>query len=348
LVRILAIIGGVVIMLAIGLIVFLKVKAPHFLHFSKNIEEVHIEVHLDSLAGAEFIQGMNGCENRALSPFGTDFYVSCLDGQIYHLSRRGSGRFSVNQSFKPGNQALGMAIGSDSLLYVNLGQGKPEEWMTRGGGVFRMKPGTNDFERLTEDYQAVNGLASDSRGDIYFTSSNFNFFRPEGRIYQVKHLADGGFSPPVLLLEDAGVSNGLYYSPAEDKFYYSNTLGGVYSFLPGDTNLREEYLKLRFLEACDDLCTDISGNIWMSDPGYSTLKMYNPGTNRLVRFVIQGIGQTSSVRTRTEEGMEMLYITELKKEQKPMKQEWDGRGVLVVPARSLIGLLKTGHEVILR
>jgi hypothetical protein len=68
--------------------------------------------------------------------------------------------------------------------------------------------------------------------------------------------------------------------------------------------------------------------------------MYNPGTGRLVRFVIKGVGQASSVRIRTEEGMEVLYITELKQKQSVRSSTFDGRGVLIVPAQSLIRLLE--------
>jgi len=78
----------------------------------------------------------------------------------------------------------------------------------------------------------------------------------------------------------------------------------------------------------------------MTDPVYSTVKMYNPGTNRLVRFSITGIGQTSSCRIRSEAGQEMLYISELKKSHQLMSDNFDGRGVLVVPAQSLLQLLE--------
>ena len=181
-----------------------------------------------------------------------------------------------------------------------------------GRGNFQFFPDLENASRITGNYSALNGLACDGSGNLYFTSSNFNYFRPEGKVFRMEPKT-GGYGEPVVFLEDAGVSNGLYYSEGEDKIYYSNTLGGVFWFRPDDPMLHEAYLKLRFMEACDDLCTDISGNIWMSDPGYSTVKMYNPGTNKLYRYNIKGIGQTSSCRIRTEDGLEMLYITELKR-----------------------------------
>jgi sugar lactone lactonase YvrE len=195
-------------------------------------------------------------------------------------------------------------------------------------------------ERICEDFPSINGICIDKTGSLYFASSNFNFFRPEGKVYKMISLDNGSFRSPEPYIMDAGVANGLFYDPLQDKIFFSNTLGGIFEFTSQDNILKEVYLKLRFMEACDDLCTDISGNVWMTDPGQSTLKIFNPGTNRLVRFNIEGIGQTSSCRIRSENGREMLYITELKQSQQPMSDQFNGRGVLVVPAQSLLHLLE--------
>ena len=76
----------------------------------------------------------------------------------------------------------------------------------------------------------------------------------------------------------------------------------------------------------------------MTDPGYSAVKIFNPRTGRLVRFVIMDIGQTSSCRLRIEKGKPVLYLTELKREQKTTSRKFDGRGVLVIPADDLLNL----------
>lgn len=338
--RILAITGGLLIVIAIGAYIFLKVKAPHLLIFSKNIEELRIAVALDTLADGRFITGMNGCENLVLAEEGFGIYVSCLDGNLHYLNGTGTQDLAVLKSVKPGSQAMGLAFGTDGMLYAAIGSGKQEEWMSRGGGIYRFSRDLDFYERVTNDYPAINGVACDSSGNIYFASGNFNFLNPEGWVYRLSAAPGQPVSTPELIFHDAGISNGLYYDKNLDKILYSNTIVGVYEFAPGHPGLKEVYLKLRFMEACDDLCTDISGNVWMTDPGYSTVKMYNPGTSRLVRFNIKGIGQTSSCRIRTENGVEMLYITELKTSQKPMSKEFDGRGVLVVPTSSLIRLLE--------
>lgn len=68
--------------------------------------------------------------------------------------------------------------------------------------------------------------------------------------------------------------------------------------------------------------------------------MFNPGTNRLMRFSISGFGQASSCRIRSEKGVEMLYIAELQQSNRPMSKEYNGRGVLIVPAQSLLKLME--------
>ena len=340
LVRVLAIIGFLLVVLALSAYVFLRIKAPYLLQFSRNVEEHRITVSLDSLENARFIAGMNGCENLALDVTDMNLYITCLDGYIHHLDGANVAELEIIKSAKAGTQAIGITFGRDGYLYIAVNDGAVEDWMTRGGAVYRFSKDLDSNWRITENYPSINGLACNSSGDLYFASSNFKFLRPEGKIYKIQadDLKPGAISE--IFYEDKGLSNGLYYDQSQDKIYYSNTIVGVYDFSPGSPVLEEVYLKLRFMEACDDLCTDISGNVWMTDPGYSTVKMYNPGTNRLVRFDIKGIGQTSSCRIRTEMGQEMLYITELKKVQKPMKQEFDGRGLLVVPTRSLIKLLE--------
>ena len=340
LIKILAIAGFVVIFLLLAGYAFIRIKAPQLLEFSKGIAEYRFTAQIDSLAGARFISGMNGCENLALYSVENDFAVSCLDGYIVGFSHDPSGVPGIRASFKAGNAVMGLAIDKQGILYAAVCENSMEEWRTRGGGLYRISRDLSSKERISADFPSMNGICLDGAGNLYFASSNFNFLQPEGTIYRMLYKGDGLFQSPESYIRDAGLANGLFYDHFQDKIFFSNTMGGVYEFTSHDTVLKEVYLKLRFMEACDDLCTDISGNIWMTDPGHSTVKMYNPGTNRLVRFSITGIGQTSSCRIRSEGGQEMLYISELKKSHQLMSDNFDGRGVLVVPAQSLLQLLE--------
>jgi sugar lactone lactonase YvrE len=339
-VKIFAITGAVVIILALFVFLFLKLRAPHLLEFSEGIEEHTVEVHLDSLEGARLITGMTGCENLALAEEGLSLYVTCLDGNIHYLNGTSTRDLKVLKSKKAGTSALGIAYGHDDMLYVAIARGEPQDWMTTGGAIFRFNKALDFYERLTNDFQAINGVTIDSANNVYFASSNFSFLNPSGQVYRIPDPARKSIVATEVFLEDAGMSNGLCYDRNSDRILYSSTLGGVYEFTPSDPGLKEIYLKLHFMEACDDLCADISGNIWMSDPGQGTVKMFNPGTNRLIRFKIEGVGQVSSCRIRTENGTEMLYMTELNQSFSMRKPAFDGRGVIVVPTSSLLRLLE--------
>ena len=340
LIKILAVIGFVILLLLLSGYVYIRIKAPELLKFSKGIDEFQVSISLDSISDAMFITGMNACENLVLDQENRDLYVSCLDGHIYLLSPDSAGNMVLSKSFKAGNAVMGIVIDKAGDLIAAVCGHSLEEWRTKGGALYRISRDFSEKTRITDDFPSMNGICIDAYGTLYFASSNFDFINPEGNIYRMKNKGDGMFQSPEPHIIDAGLANGLYYDPFQDHIFYSNTTGGVFGFGPGDTVLQEVYLKLRFIEACDDLCTDIGGNIWMTDPGYSTIKMYNPGTKRLVRFIIDGVGQTSSCRIRSEDGLEMLYITELKTKHNPLSDKFDGRGVLVVPAQSLLKLLE--------
>ena len=340
LMKILAIIGFVILFLMLAGYVFLRVRAPQLLEFSKGVTESRISIKLDSLDGASFIAGMSGCENILPVNNSTEAYVSCLDGYIHILDADSAGIMAIRKSARVGNAVMGLSLDPEGNLIAAICDNDLKEWRSKGGSLYQLSRDLDEKQRISEDFPSMNGICTDRAGNIYFASSNFNFFHPLGTVYRMNATGYGLYGSPEPAIRDAGLANGLYYDRSQDLVFFSNTIGGVYELTPGEDILEEVYLKLRFMEACDDLCTDISGNIWMTDPGQSTVKIFNPGTGRLVRFVVEGIGQTSSCRIRSENGLEMLYITELKQKQQPMSETFDGRGVLVVPAQSLLKQLE--------
>lgn len=346
-VRILAILGFTILIILLGGYLFILVRSPLMLKFSKGVEEVSIEVPVDSLAGAFFMEGINGAENLFLEDSSLAFYVTDLNGNIHLCDTLSDGAFGIVRSRQAGRQVLGIDKGPDGSLYVAMTlPGK--EWKKEGAAIYRVGQDLDSMVRLTDDFPAMNGVAFDGGHNLYFASSNFRIFHPRGALYRSMLNDDGSLGLPEVVFDDPGLYNGLYYDPRQGILLYSNTVGGAYYFRSGDTASREVYLKTRFMEACDDLCTDISGNVWMTDPGYSTVKMFNPGTNRLIRFNIIGIGQASSIRIRNEEGQQILYISELKRSHQPAGEVFDGRGVLIVPARVLLARMETYIKLKLR
>jgi sugar lactone lactonase YvrE len=336
LIRIFAILGFIVLGLIALLFILVQVRAPHLLRFSADTREIRVKVIADSLKGYQFVEGMTGCENIAMAAEGNGFFVSSLDGRIHYVDREAGGKYSVVTSYKAGSQALGLALDTAGRVLAGVNKLTPELWTRTGALIERFETGFTEAVTLTGNYPSLNGIAADTKGNVYFTSSNFSILSPEGALYRMTPSDHSGYSEPEVIFGDAGLANGLYYDERRDAIYFSNTLEGVYLLNLTSGSVERVYLKTRFMEACDDLCTDIAGNIWMADPGTSTVKMFNPGTRTLLRFVIEGIGQTSSVRIRTEGSQEMLYITELKRTQSVRSENFDGRGVVIVPAGELI------------
>jgi sugar lactone lactonase YvrE len=340
LIKILAIVGFAIMLVLLAGYVFIRVRAPQLLEFSKGITAYRITVKLDSLEGAKFITGMEGCENVLPDAITAGVYVSCLDGYIHFLEPDLTGELAIKKSFKAGEAVMGMAFTYNHGLIAAVCKNSIEEWSSKGGALYRFSRDLSAMERLSEDFPSMNGICVDHQDNLYFASSNFKIFNPEGMVWRMSSKGDGNFVSPEPYIRNVGLANGLYYDERQAKIFFSNTTGGIYEFTSMDNNLKEVYLKLKFMEVCDDLCTDISGNVWMTNPGLSTVKMFNPGTNLLAQFNIEGFGQASSCRIRSENGLEMIYITELKQSQSPLSGPFDGRGVLVVPAQSLLRLLE--------
>ena len=346
-VRILAILGFAILLVLLAGYLFILIRSPLALKFSKGVEEVRIDVPIDSLADVFFLEGIIGAENLYLDDSSLAFYVTDLNGSIHHCDTLPGGGLGIIKSLPAGSRAFGIDKGPDGSFYAAI-TGPGKDWKTDGASIYRVSPELDSLVRLTDDFRAMNGVACDDGRMLYFASSNFRTFNPKGALYQARLNDDGSMATPQIVFDDPGLYNGLCYDPRQDLLFFSNTIGGAYCFSPGDTNFKEVFLKTRFMEACDDLCTDVAGNVWMTDPGYSTIKMFNPGTNRLIRFNIIGIGQTSSVRIRNEQGHEVLYMTELKRTHQPASDVFDGRGVFVIPARSLLARMETYIKMKLR
>jgi hypothetical protein len=340
LIRVLAIVGTTMVLVLLVGYLFLKIFSPHLLKFSKDIEVVHIGTSIEGLPGASFVKVPNGCENIYLDDHSSRIYVTTLDGFIYLLDMGSGDTFSVVRSKRIDTMALGIDKGPDQNLYVAATPYEYDGWKRTGGSIYRVDMGLDSAVKITGEYPCINGVAFDNQGNLYFASSNMHILRPKGVLYRMEKTDSTHLAAPQPFLKVKGLMNGLYCNHEWDQLVFSTTVGGVYAFIPGSNLYDDIYLKTKFMEITDDLCTDVSGNLWMTDPGNGTIKMFNPGTSRLTRFYIDGIGQTSSCRIRTEDNREMIYITELKQLQVPTSKIFDGRGVLIVPAQSLLALLK--------
>ncbi|MFA4864065.1 MAG: hypothetical protein WC605_09880, partial [Bacteroidales bacterium] len=171
LIKILAIIGFVILILLLAGYLFIRVRAPQLLEFSKGIAELRITVKPDSLDGARFITGMNGCENLFLEDSSEGVYVSCLDGNIHHLDTDLSGKPVINITYKAGNAVTGLAFDKQGNLVAAVSNNSLKEWRTKGGSLYRVSRDLVTMEKISGDFPSMNGICIDSAGNLYFTSS---------------------------------------------------------------------------------------------------------------------------------------------------------------------------------
>lgn len=311
----------------------------HFVRTGTVSDEKVVVVHMDSLDDAQFYGDMIACENCFPDPGSNRLYVTSLTGHVYLLDGDSGEALAICKEIRPGGYALGIDKGPDGKIYIAIAPGTTDrEWKTPGGHVARFDVDLESPEILTDLYPAINGLAFDHTGTCYIASSNFNFLFPRGTIERFTVCPDGNIANAEPYITSMGMANGLCHDPASGRVLYTDTLetaGFLREGADGGGSLDVLYRKTFMTEAFDDLCTDSRGSVWMTDPNRKTIKRYDPETDTLVRYTIEGFGQASSCRIRLEKGEEILYITELKGPVKNKNDPYNGRGVLRVPVRSL-------------
>jgi hypothetical protein len=336
---IVTIIAVIVVLIGIGGYIYLRISSPHLVRRARGVDERIVRVNLEELHDARFVQGMQSGENLYLDPTSMQAYVTDLNGYVYLLNGHSWNDLEIVKSLKIGTFALGIDKGPDGWLYVGVSEHDMLGWIEQGGAIFKLDMALEQPVKLTESYPALNGVAFDGEGRCYFaTVSEYDFLHPNGEVYIMEVAPDGTHSEPQKLLSNVGLANGIHYNKQLNKLYLSNTIERVVAFNPCQTAIDEIYLKTKYLEAIDDLCTDSQGNLWMTDPFDSFVKMYDPQTKHLIRYVIDGVGQTSSCGIRNENGEDILYVTEIKTKREPLSETYDGRGVVILPLQSLVQL----------
>lgn len=333
--RILAVLGTVIVIAVIAGYVFLRFNSPYLFRFSEDVAEKRVMLRQDEITGFFLHSGISGCENLLLDQNSLRFWVTGLDGNLTELNGPDRKSISISRQVKPGNMLTGISMGPDSLLLVAVSDFGADGWMHEGGRIVAIDTMMGTMETVTGRYPALNGIASDGGDLLYFTSSNFNPFNPAGYIYRTE-LKGGVWTGAQPVSPNVGMANGIFFDTDERSIIFSNTVEGVFRLNPDSNEIETIYYKAGFLEITDDLCKDSRGNLWMTDPGNSTLKVLLADESSLVRFAIKGVGQTSSCRIRHENGMEVIYFTELKKKHNIRSDVYNGRGVYSLPLEELL------------
>lgn len=334
--RVLAITGTIIVLVVIAGYIFLRFNSPYFFVFSDEVEEIELKIDREELQGLNFYGGVSGCENLLLDENSMRFWVTDLTGNLTAFGTNNGGDMEIKRQIKLGEMCTGITMGPDSLLLVAVSEVSSDEWMDKGGRIISIDTLFTARNNITSEFPSLNGISMSSEWEILLlTTSNFNPFNPAGSIYMTGRV-EGEWEKPSIAVPDFGLANGIWYDRYLDRFLFSNTVEGVFVLEKSDLEPQPVYYKTSFLEITDDLCGDPDGNIWMTDPGNSTLKVLLAGSDKLVRFSIKGIGQTSSCRIRMEEGNPVIYFTELKQKHNLRSQVFDGRGVFSVPVYDLL------------
>lgn len=277
-----------------------------------------------------FVTGMKGCENIYLSTDSSEFYVSDLSGHLYRVDKNSlTDEWEIQSSLKLDDYILGITRGPDDCIYAACSS---ENWLDKGGRVLQIQE--DNITEVSENhyYPGINGMTADNRGNIYFSTGNMDFFKPDGAIFRFAPGADGK-GDIHLFLENLQSPNGLIYNETDNSLVFSETFHGVNVMQLDNGNVRFLFGKTRMVEGFDDLCIDHSGNIWVTDPPRGSIKMFHLQSGKVIRFHLEGFGIASSCRIRMEKGKEILYITEIK--QSTNSKTYNGRGVLMLPLEAL-------------
>lgn len=295
---------------------------------TEKIAQKTVKLSLNEIKNSRFIIGMQGAENLCLDRQSMSVYVSDIAGYITLLDGNSFKDLKIIKSVKKGQMIFGLAKSNNNYLYAGICNYDVEGWKEKGGGIYRLSQDLETSTKITTDYPGINGITIDNNSQLYFASSNFNFVNPKGDIYKIDL---NNSIQPSIYIKNAGLANGLCFDSKSNLIYYTDTLKGVYSFTSKKNDLVKIFKPQSFMGAIDDIGTDSKGRLWITEPGSSFIQCFDPISKKLVRFIINDIGQTSSCRVRSENGEDVLYVTELK----ISKKEYDGRGLVIIPVKSI-------------
>gem|GEM_PF-1254704 len=277
--------------------------------------------------GRAYISGMHGVENLAFDGKG-GLYVCGLDGTLYKLApgdRAFRGRIVAEK--KIGVMCLGIEVGPDGMLYVAV---KDEKGMKR---IVKINQALDRVTPLTEPIAGLNGFEQD-RGYLYYTSSNESKLCPQGAIYRVRMRNEEDFKNPEIFVKDAGMVNGLAFSPDGRILYYTETFNGLWMYDIARNEKKKIFSPPGLLHVFDDLTVGPDGTVWLclnSECAIVTIKDKRP----VAAYRVGDLKAPSSCEFGKGPGFdpECLYITEFGLKGRSFTM--NGRGVWVLPVRTI-------------
>ncbi|HQP31492.1 MAG TPA: SMP-30/gluconolactonase/LRE family protein [Deltaproteobacteria bacterium] len=284
---------------------------------------------IDTLADGDrgpYVDGMHGAENLCFDGAGA-LFVTGLDGTLYRIeptTAQRHGRIAARR--KIGVMCLGVEAGPDDQVYVGVTDERGER------RIARIDKALTKLTTLTGHIPGLNGFAQ-AHGYLYYTSSNERVICPRGRIYRVRLGEDADFSHPEVVVEKAGMVNGLAFSPDQGTLYYTETLGGLWAYDLAARSRRRIPIP-GVLQVFDDLATGPDGTIWLCLNSAQAIVAVREGDVPRA-FSIGDLKAPSSCAFGSGPGFreDFLYITEFGLKGRSLTM--NGRGVWVVPTAGL-------------
>jgi len=230
-------------------------------------------------------------------------WVDILDGKLYISYESGINKSDIKAESSDMGQHIGAAIpmqGKDGFIIAGY------------DGLYTFESGKKSLLKSMKDefkyYQRCNDAKQDPKGRLYFGSSVDNSYdiKPHGNLY----MFDEG---NVTILErNTGISNGMAWNSACDKFYFSDSEFNAvfrydYDISTGLITNREEFFSVT--DKCPDgMCIDKNDNLWVAVWGGRRVECHDGSTGELIA-VIEVDAQNVTSCCFYGANMDSLFIT---------------------------------------
>ena len=223
------------------------------------------------------------------------YWVDIVAGRIYRHDPAVGGYEMILETEVTG----GFTFQQDGGLLLFQDKGAIRHWKN---GII-----TTLFEQIDEEVDSrFNDVATDPMGRVFCGTMNTES-RP-GRLYRLDH--DGSLG---IVFEDAGLSNGIAWSPDRTWMYHSDSLNrnvtrSRYDLLTGDVSDREIWFELEpGTSVPDGMTVDATGFIWLAVWDGNVLLKINPA-GEIVDRIAFPVRKVSSV-TFGGPNLDKAYVT---------------------------------------
>lgn len=276
-----------------------------------------------------YVSGMNGVENLAFDGNGF-LYATGLDGMVYKIEPTDDPyRGKIAAGRKIAGMCGGIDCRSDGSVYVAVLDDDNRR-------IAKISGDLSQIEFLSGHIPGLNGLTLDKSGAIYYTTSNENPFWPSGKILKADPSNPWSFAGPEIIVDGAGLVNGVTLSSDESILYYTETTGGVWAFDMKTGEKKELYSPPGFFQIVDDLAAAPDGSVWIClNSEMIIVHLINGKAGAAYRTDAMGAPSACEFGKGRGFRSDFLYVTEFGLKGRSFTM--NGRGIWVLPVGKMRG-----------